>query len=62
MYVCICNGITSSDIEHDPQLIAQCGTNCGKCVAYIQQNLVPGTTTPIYSDEQLVDLYNKSLD
>ena len=62
MYVCICNAITSTDIERDPSLITSCGTNCGKCVPYIQQNLIPGTDSPIYTEEQLVELYHKSLD
>ena len=62
MYVCICNAITSTDIARDPSLITSCGTNCGKCVPYIQQNLIPGTDTPIYTEEQLLELYHKSLD
>jgi bacterioferritin-associated ferredoxin len=62
MYVCICNAITSTDIARDPSLITSCGTNCGKCVPYIQQNLIPGTDAPIYTEEQLLELYHKSLD
>ena len=62
MYVCICNAIKSSDIARDPSLITSCGTNCGKCIPYIQQNLIPGTREPIYTEDELVELYNKSLD
>ena len=47
MYVCICNRITESMLEKDPQLIKQCGTQCGKCLEWIAQNKLPGTNIPI---------------
>lgn len=62
MYVCICNAITSSDIERDPALITKCGTRCGKCIPYVQSNCYAGTEVPIFTHEQLVALYEKSID
>lgn len=62
MYVCICNAITSSDIERDPALITKCGTKCGGCIPYVQSNCYAGTEVPIFTHEQLVALYEKSID
>jgi bacterioferritin-associated ferredoxin len=33
MYVCICNNISSNDLEKDPSLIDKVGSKCGKCIA-----------------------------
>jgi len=33
MYVCICNNISTKDLEKDPSLIDKVGTKCGKCIA-----------------------------
>ena len=33
MYVCICNNISSKDLEKDPSLIDKVGSKCGKCIA-----------------------------
>ena len=62
MYVCVCNAITSSDIERDPALITHCGTKCGKCIPYIQSNCYAGTDVEIFTHEQLVALSKKSID
>lgn len=43
MYVCICNGITETMLQNNPQLIKECGTNCGKCLEWLAENKVPGT-------------------
>ena len=61
MYVCVCNAITSSDIERDPTLITQCGTKCGKCIPYVQSNCYAGTDVEIFTHKQLVTLYKKSI-
>ena len=61
MYVCVCNAITSSDIERDPALITDCGTKCGKCIPYIQSNCYAGTDVEIFTHEQLVALSKKSI-
>lgn len=61
MYVCVCNAITSSDIERDPALITECGTKCGKCIPYIQSNCYAGTDVEIFTHEQLVALSKKSI-
>mgnify|MGYP001567399861 len=61
MYVCVCNAITSSDIERDPALITACGTKCGRCIPYVQSNCYAGTTEQIFTHEQLVALYKKSI-
>ena len=53
MYICICNAITDSMLKQDPTLIDVCGTNCGKCIPYIEQNLIPGTTDAIHSETEL---------
>jgi hypothetical protein len=61
MYVCVCNAITSSDIERDPTLITSCGTKCGRCIPYVQSNCYAGTDIEIFTHEQLVALYEKSI-
>jgi len=61
MYVCVCNAITSSDIERDPTLITSCGTKCGRCIPYVQSNCYAGTDVEIFTHEQLVALYKKSI-
>jgi len=46
MYICVCNAISTSDIEADPSLIYSCGTKCGSCIPYIKKGVYPGTTVP----------------
>lgn len=38
MIICICNNISEDDIEDNPELIEECGTGCGKCLEYIEEN------------------------
>lgn len=52
MYVCICNGVTVSQYKNDPELRAKCGTNCGKCLEWIEENLIPGTPHRIFTEEK----------
>ena len=51
MYVCVCNTITSDDLNKNPELIHECGTKCGKCLDYIANGVYPGTNVMINSDE-----------
>lgn len=37
MIVCICNNISETDLARDPQLITQCGTQCGSCCPLVEQ-------------------------
>ena len=60
MYICICNQITDSMLKEDARYITKCGTNCGKCIPYIQQNLIPGTEDAIYSEEELLLAYRNA--
>lgn len=46
MYVCICNNISSKDLEKDPSLIDKVGSKCGKCIApRIAQSFIKGVYT-----------------
>ena len=60
MYICICNQITDSMLKEDARYITKCGTQCGKCIPYIQQNLIPGTEDAIYSEEELLLAYKNA--
>jgi len=51
VYVCVCNTITSDDLNKNPELIHECGTKCGKCLDYIANGVYPGTNVMINSDE-----------
>jgi bacterioferritin-associated ferredoxin len=59
MYICVCNAISTSDIEANPSLIYKCGTKCGKCIPYIAKGLYPGTEQPY---ELAADLLNATND
>ena len=61
MYICICNAVTDTMLKEDPRYITKCGTNCGKCIPYIEQNLIPGTEDAIYSEKELTDAYRSAL-
>ena len=60
MYICICNAITDKMLKEDARYITKCGTNCGKCIPYIQKNLIPGTEDAIYSEAELLEAYKHS--
>jgi len=46
MYVCICNNISTKDLERDPSLIHKVGSKCGKCIApMIAQSFINGVYT-----------------
>jgi NAD(P)H-nitrite reductase large subunit len=47
-------------LKEDARYITKCGTNCGKCIPYIQQNLIPGTEDAIYSEEELLLAYKNA--
>jgi len=37
MYVCICNRVTTSELEQNYAVArARCGTQCGKCVQWLE--------------------------
>lgn len=48
-------------LKEDPGYITKCGTNCGKCIPYIEKNLIPGTEHAIYSEKELTDAYRNAL-
>ena len=60
MYICICNAITDKMLKEDARYITKCGTQCGKCIPYIQQNVIPGTSEQIYSETELLLAYKHS--
>ena len=60
MYICICNQITDTMLKADPRHILKCGTNCGKCIPYIEKNIIPGTDKQIYSESELIEAYEHS--
>ena len=43
MYVCICKSITQKEYKESPEARKVCGSGCGKCLEWIELNLVPGT-------------------
>jgi len=46
MYVCICNNISTKDLERDPSLIDKVGSKCGKCIApMVAQSFINGVYT-----------------
>ena len=48
MYICICNRVTTAELELDYEsAIARCGTQCGKCIQWIELGVYPGTDKPI---------------
>lgn len=36
MIICVCNNISTSDVQRDPTLLKECGTNCGTCVKWLE--------------------------
>lgn len=60
MYVCICNAITDKMLKEDSRYILMCGTQCGKCIPYIEKNCIPGTDDAIYSETELLTAYKQS--
>jgi hypothetical protein len=36
MIICVCNNIKSSDIQRNPSLLAECGTQCGTCKRWLE--------------------------
>ena len=60
MYVCICNAITDKMLKEDARYITKCGTECGKCIPYIERNVLPGTELAIYSETELIEAYEQS--
>ena len=57
MYLCICNRVTLSEYQSDPEhYINIIGTQCGKCTIWLTNNRYPGTDEPIHpeweNDEQ----------
>ena len=57
MYVCVCNAITSSNIVDNPSVLHKCGTNCGKCIAYMDNAVYTGTETPL--DSEVIRIYKE---
>lgn len=43
MYACICKKVTDGEYRENPEARQRCGTGCGKCLEWIEQNLIPGT-------------------
>ena len=56
MYVCICNAVTVSQYKEDPDARALCGTQCGKCLEWIEMNLIPGTPHKIHKEVKDEDI------
>jgi bacterioferritin-associated ferredoxin len=52
VYVCVCNTITSEDLNKNPELIHECGTKCGKCLDYIAKGVYPGTNVMINNEKK----------
>ena len=40
MFICICNEIPVEEYEERKE---ECGTQCGMCLSWIEENLIPGT-------------------
>lgn len=43
MYACICKQITDREYRENLESRKVCGTGCGKCLEWINSNLIPGT-------------------
>ena len=51
MYLCICNRVTLSEYQSDPEhYINIIGTQCGKCTIWLTNNRYPGTDEPIHPE------------
>jgi bacterioferritin-associated ferredoxin len=57
MYLCVCHAVKQEDTDRYHLI----GTQCGRCLAYTQCNLYPGTDIPIVTDikEKMVDTSTK---
>ena len=47
-------------LKEDSRYILMCGTQCGKCIPYIEKNCIPGTDDAIYSETELLTAYKQS--
>ncbi len=48
MYLCVCNKITVTEYNSNPEHYKRIvGSNCGKCLEWLEQNRYPGTDIPI---------------
>lgn len=52
MYACICKQVTDKEYRENPEARKLCGTGCGKCLEWIEQNLVPGTPYKLIDKDQ----------